>query len=103
MKTHNKIVTLKDIHNLVISKSPASDALKVLAISYEGTYSTLNILKNDKNELKAISYQNKEMQRIFSLYPEVLFVDAIYKVNDLRMPLYIFLGIYHYSYKFINN
>lgn len=44
MKTHNKIVTLKDIHNLVISKSPASDALKILATSYEGTDVTLNIL-----------------------------------------------------------
>jgi len=96
MKTHNKIVTLKDIHNLVISKSPASDALKILATSYEGTDVTLNILKNEKNELKAIFYQDKEMQRLFSLCPEVLFVDAIYKVNDLRMPLYVFLGIYLY-------
>jgi len=96
MKTHNKIITLKDIHNLVTSKSPASDALKVLATSYEGTDATLDILKNEKNELKAIFYQDKEMQRIFSLCPEVLFVDAIYKVNDLRMPLYVFLGIYLY-------
>jgi len=51
IKTHNKIVTLKDIHNLVISKSPASDALKILATSYEGTDVTLNILKNENNEL----------------------------------------------------
>jgi len=36
------------------------------------------------------------MQRMFSLCPEVLFVDAIYKVNDLRMPLYVFLGIYFF-------
>lgn len=78
---------------MVTSKSPASDALKVLATSYEGTDVTLNILKN---ELKAIFYQDKEMKRIFSLCPEVLFVDAIYKVNDLRMPLYVFLGIYLY-------
>ncbi|XP_022161593.1 uncharacterized protein LOC111027507 [Myzus persicae] len=83
----SKLVTMKTYHNLVTSKSPASDALKVLATSYGGTDATVKILKNEKNELKAIFYQDKEMQRIFSLCPEVLFVDAIYKVNDLRMPL----------------
>jgi len=36
MKTHNNVIKLKDIHNLVTSKSPASDALKVLVQSYEG-------------------------------------------------------------------
>lgn len=40
IKTHNKSVTLKNIHNLVISKSPASNALKVLATR---TGATLNI------------------------------------------------------------
>jgi len=43
MKMDNKIGTLKGIHNLVISKSPASDASEVLATSYNGTDVTLNI------------------------------------------------------------
>jgi hypothetical protein len=59
-------------------------------VDYEGIDATLNILKNLKNELKAIFFRDKEIQRIFSLCHEVLFVDAIYKVNDLIMPLYVF-------------
>jgi len=94
MKTQNKIVTLRDIHNLVISNSPASDALKILVKHYQNSNVTLHISKNSNNELKAIYFQDLEMQRIFSLCPEILFVDAIYKVNDLRLPLYVFLGLY---------
>ena len=26
-------------------------------------------------------------------YPEVLFIDATYKLNDLRMPLYVLMAI----------
>ena len=33
------------------------------------------------------------MKHMFSVYPEVLFVDATYKLNDLHMPLYILLAI----------
>lgn len=95
MKTHNKIVTLKDIHNLTLSNSSNANALRTLVENYQNKQGvTLEILKNDKNELKALFYQDEEMKRIFSLCSEVLFVDAIYKVNDLRLPLYVFLGLY---------
>jgi len=95
MRTHNKIVTLRDIHNLNISNSPASDALKMLVERYKNSDVTLHISKNYSNELKAIYFQHLEMQRIFSLCPKVLFVNAIYKVNDIRLPLYVFLGLFY--------
>lgn len=41
MKTQNKIVTYSDIHNLVISNSPASDALKFFVKYYENSNITL--------------------------------------------------------------
>ena len=31
------------------------------------------------------------MKQLYAAFPEVLFVDATHKVNELRMPLYIFL------------
>jgi len=94
MQTHDKIITLKDIHNLVLSKSPATDALKNLVNTYENKSNVdLEIIKNENNELQAIFYQDTEMKRIFFLCPEILFIDAIYKLNDLRLPLYVFLGL----------
>ena len=33
----------------------------------------------------------QEMHHVYDRFPEILFVDAVYKLNDLRMPLYLFL------------
>ena len=33
------------------------------------------------------------MKNTFSTYPELLFIDATYKLNDLRMPLYVLLAV----------
>jgi len=33
------------------------------------------------------------MRDTFRTYPELLFIDATYKLNDLRMPLYVFLAV----------
>jgi len=35
------------------------------------------------------------MHRIFSLCPEVLFVDAIYEVDDMGLPLHVSLGLFN--------
>ena len=31
------------------------------------------------------------MRKTFAAFPELLFIDATYKLNDLRMPVYIML------------
>ena len=41
----------------------------------------------------AIYFQTAEMKSMFMSYPEVLFVDATYKLNDLQMPLYVLMAI----------
>ena len=33
------------------------------------------------------------MKNTCKLYPELLFIDATYKLNDLRMPLYVLLAV----------
>ena len=39
--------------------------------------------------LKAIYFQTFEMRSAFASYPELLLIDATYKLNDLNMPLYV--------------
>ena len=41
--------------------------------------------------MSGIYFQDKEMKRMYDCFPELLFVDATYKLNNLRMPLYVFL------------
>ena len=38
-------------------------------------------------------FQDAEMKYNFESYPEVLMVDATYKLNELRMPLYLMMVI----------
>ena len=41
--------------------------------------------------LKAIYFQTSEMRSVFASYPELLLIDATYKLNDLNMPLYVLM------------
>jgi len=43
--------------------------------------------------LQAIYFQTADMKNMFRTYPEVFFIDATYKLNDLHMPLYVLLAI----------
>ncbi|RUS79430.1 hypothetical protein EGW08_012807 [Elysia chlorotica] len=43
--------------------------------------------------LQALFYQRTEWQHIYKKYPEVILIDATYKLNDLRMPLYLILCV----------
>ena len=48
---------------------------------------------DEGNTVQAIYFQTGEMKSMLMSYPEVLFIDATYKLNDLRMPLYILMSI----------
>ena len=43
--------------------------------------------------LKAIYFQTSEMRCAFASYPELLLIDATYKLNDLNMPLYVLMCV----------
>lgn len=44
-----------------------------------------------ENVLSAIFYQDAKMKEIYSYFPEIIFIDATHKLNELRMPLYVLL------------
>ena len=48
---------------------------------------------DDEKNLKGLFYQDEEMRLIFDAFPEILLIDATYKLNNLRLPLYIMLAI----------
>ena len=51
----------------------------------------VEIFTDEEYNLMGIFYQDKVMKKIYTTFPEMLFVDATHQVNELRMPLYIFL------------
>lgn len=53
--------------------------------------SVVEVVVTQDNVVHGIFFQDEEMRRMYDRFPEILFVDATYKLNDLRMPLYLFL------------
>ena len=60
---------------------------------YFATGSTVEIFKAEDDVFTGILFQDSIMKHIFASYPEVLMVDATYKLNELRMPLYLMLVV----------
>ena len=49
--------------------------------------SIIEIIVTKENVINGIFFQDEEMRCMYDRFPEILFVDATYKLNDLRMPL----------------
>ena len=53
----------------------------------------MEVYIDDEKNLKGLFYQDEEMRLIFDAFPEILLIDGTYKLNNLRLPLYIMLAI----------
>ncbi len=51
----------------------------------------MDIFADDDNTLTGILFQDSLMKSSFSSFPELLMIDATYKLNELRMPLYLMI------------
>ena len=95
MSQTGKVVLLKDIHNLKNAVKNVNTEVTTLQAAVDhfsksnGAY--VKLLTTEERELRGIFFQDARMRETFEAYPELLCIDATYKVNDVRMPLYILL------------
>ena len=52
---------------------------------------SVEVLVDQSDMLQGIFFQDQEMKDIFSAYPELVCVDATYKLLELRFPVYVIL------------
>ena len=52
----------------------------------------MNVLINNEKDLQGLFFQDEAMKQAFAAYPELLCIDATYKLLELRLPLYIMLA-----------
>ena len=87
-------VKSKDLHNLMqdINKGSNSydDITQVLS-KYPGL--TYDVLLSNENECAGIYFQTPSMKKTFEAYSELIFIDSTYKLNKLRMPLYVIMCV----------
>ncbi|KAK6178266.1 hypothetical protein SNE40_013072 [Patella caerulea] len=88
-------VILKDLHNIVSHLRPGhrNNFEELLAEMKKSAGATVDAFTDSDDTLQAISFQTEEMRNTFSAYPELLLIDATYKLNDLRMPLYVLMNV----------
>lgn len=83
-------VTLKDIHN-ISAELGSEDTLKEAMRYFSNKDSGVVVfIKTVKNELQGIFYQDEQMRKTFQSFPELLFVDVIYRVSTSGLGLYMF-------------
>lgn len=59
--------------------------------NYTPVGAVVEILTDDKETFKGLFFQDKHMIQAFGAYPELLCLDATYKLLDLRLPIYLML------------
>ena len=53
--------------------------------------STVEVYTNDEKEFTGLFFQDNIMKVTYAACPELIMVDATYKLNELWMPLYLIL------------
>ena len=97
MQATGKVVLMKDINNLKVTNNNQNDLTTLQKAVNELTKTNGAFVKLQTNnmtenpELTGLFYQDERMRQVFAEYPKFLCVDATFKVNDLRMPLYILI------------
>ncbi|XP_049517097.1 uncharacterized protein LOC119441311 isoform X2 [Dermacentor silvarum] len=89
-----KVIIAKDIQNIKTSKSRGNDVEKLMQVICdlrEKEKATVISITDENKELQVLYVQTKQMHRMFKGYPEVLILDATYRTNKHRMPLFVFM------------
>lgn len=94
--TTGKKVTLKDLANLkqLTKSTVSSNDLKDVVDFLKGKLgSCVEVVVGDDDSFQGVFYQDMYMKTVFEKYPEIILVDATYKLLELRLPVYVMMGI----------
>lgn len=93
-------VTLKDIYNrrsklLKINENNTEpvDDLRALVEEMEKIDGAVVRIVTENDSCEGIYFQEPEMKEVFAEYPEMIFCDATYCVNDRNMPLQVLMCV----------
>ncbi|KAH7962502.1 hypothetical protein HPB52_016536 [Rhipicephalus sanguineus] len=68
---------------------PRNDLEATVKLLQDKYNCTVRVLADESNDLKAIFFQDEGMKRSFSNYPEIIFIDATYKLLETRMSCFL--------------
>jgi len=88
-------LTLKDIANIKsnLRKEVDRKSLEDVIHFLRNKGSLAEVIVDENKNFKGLFYQDAYMQNIFKHFPELILVDATYKLLDLRMPVYVIMCV----------
>ena len=93
----NVYLLIKDIYDHLprqrqLNESEKKNALELIKLKVNNflvniSGSTVEAYIDDQSTFSGLFFQDGIMKMVYAAYPEVLLVDATYKLNELRMPV----------------
>ena len=87
-----KNITLKDISNIqqrTPNENDQNNLEIVTNLLRQQQGSITEVIVDEDNNFKGLVYQDEYMRSMYNKFPEMIMVDATYKLLDLRMPLHV--------------
>ena len=53
----------------------------------------MKVAKDGSDVLSSVYFQTQKHKNTIAWYPELVLIDATYKLNNLRMPLYVMMVV----------
>jgi len=91
-----KVIPFKDVVNVGYGsrqQSMPDNLTEVLKQLHSHGDCVVEVLANEDNIFLGLFYQDHYMQKVFELYPDMLFCDATYKLLDLQLSVFIMLAV----------
>ncbi|KAH8025880.1 hypothetical protein HPB51_013585 [Rhipicephalus microplus] len=91
-KESGSAVSLKDLSNIAAKHrllQPRNDLPEVVRMLQEKHNATVRLLTDENRELQAVYFQDDVMKKSFQCWPEVIFIDATYKLLETRMSCFL--------------
>ncbi|XP_037512314.2 uncharacterized protein LOC119389173 [Rhipicephalus sanguineus] len=93
-ETTGKTRIARDLHNLKNKgrkRDEADELIQVIEELQSTQQARIVPITDENQELQILFIQSSYMKKVFASFPEVLLVDATYRTNKLRMPLFVFV------------
>jgi len=89
-----KIILRKDLNNFAASLNKRTNGyndIQNLILEMKNVKGATVDVGHFENEIVSVFFQDERMKKMFELYPEVMLIDATYRTNNMRMPLFVML------------
>lgn len=89
-----KVVTTQDLHNVKRNchgRDEAEQLLQEIEKCRQQHRAKIIPITDENEELQILFIQTPHMQQAYKSFPEVVFLDATYRTNKLKMPLFVFV------------